>query len=42
MAQLPAIVVDLPPYAPACAPPVTLMFGLCPACQQADSYRAAG
>jgi hypothetical protein len=36
MAQLPAIVVDLPPWPPGCVPPVTLMFGLCPACQRAD------
>ena len=37
MAQLPAIVVDLPPWPAECVPPVTLMFGLCPACQSADS-----
>ena len=37
MAQLPAIVVDLPPWPAGCVPPVTLMFGLCPACQAADS-----
>jgi hypothetical protein len=42
MAQLPAIVVDLPPWPAKCVPPVTLMFGLCPACQQADSCREAG
>jgi hypothetical protein len=39
MCQLPAIVVDLPPWAAKCVPPVTLMFGLCPACQQADSHQ---
>jgi hypothetical protein len=37
MAQLPAIVVDLPPWPAKCVPPVTLMFGLCPACQATDS-----
>ena len=37
MAQLPAIVVDLPPWPAKCVPPVTLMFGLCPRCQQADA-----
>lgn len=42
MAQLPAVVVDLPPYPAGCVPPVTLMFGLCPACQQADSCQEAG
>jgi hypothetical protein len=36
IAQLPAIVVDLPPFPAGCVPPVTLMFGLCPACQLAD------
>jgi hypothetical protein len=36
MCQLPAIVVDLPPGPAKCVPPVTLMFGLCPRCQQAD------
>lgn len=36
MAQLPAIVVDLPPWPAGCVPPVTLMFGLCPRCQRAD------
>jgi hypothetical protein len=36
-AQLPAVVVDLPPWPVKCVPPVTLMFGLCPACQAADS-----
>lgn len=36
MAQLPAVVVDLPPFPAGCVPPVTLMFGLCPACQLAD------
>jgi hypothetical protein len=36
MVQLPAVVVD-PATGPAkCVPPVTLMFGLCPPCQQAD------
>ena len=37
MAQLPAIVVDLPPWPAACVPPVTLMFGLCPTCQETDN-----
>jgi hypothetical protein len=37
MCQLPAIVVDLPPWPAKCVPPVTLMFGLCPTCQAADS-----
>jgi hypothetical protein len=41
MAQLPAIVVDLPPWPARCVPPVTLMFGLCPACQLADAMPAA-
>jgi hypothetical protein len=36
MVQLPAVVVDLPPWPAGCVPPVTLMFGLCTACQQAD------
>lgn len=36
MAQLPAIVIDLPPWRPGCVPPVTLLFGLCPACQRTD------
>jgi len=40
MAQLPAIVVDLPTWPAKCVPPVTLMFGLCPACQQADQWQA--
>lgn len=40
MAQLPAIVVDLPPWQPGCVPPVTLMFGLCPDCQR-DDHEAA-
>lgn len=37
MAQLPPVVVDLPPYPPRCVPPVSVMFGLCPACQAADT-----
>lgn len=36
MAQLPPVVVDLPPWPPKCVPPVTLIFGLCPACQRTD------
>lgn len=40
MAQLPAIVVDLPPWPAGCVPPVTLIFGLCPSCQQ-DDHRVA-
>ncbi len=36
MAQLPAVVVDLPPWPPRCVPPIALLFGLCPACQRAD------
>jgi hypothetical protein len=39
MAQLPAIVVDLPPWSAKCVPPVTLMFGLCPRCQQTDRHQ---
>ncbi len=42
MAQLPAIVVDLPPWPARCVPPVTLMFGLCPACQQDDRLDTPG
>lgn len=37
MAQLPPVVVDLPPWPPKCVPPVTLMFGLCPDCQHTDA-----
>jgi hypothetical protein len=37
MAQLPPVVVDMPPWPPKCVPPVTVMFGLCPRCQQEDS-----
>jgi hypothetical protein len=37
LVQLPAVVIDLPPWPAGCVPPVTLMFGLCPACQQADN-----
>lgn len=40
MAQLPAVVVDLPPLVPGCVPPVTVLFGLCPACQQAERRAA--
>jgi hypothetical protein len=36
MVQLPAVVVDFMPGPAKCVPPVTLMFGLCPACQKAD------
>jgi hypothetical protein len=36
--QLAAVVVDLP--SPKCIPPVTVMFGLCPHCQQADQREA--
>jgi len=39
LAQLPPVVVDLPPYPPKCVPPITIMFGLCPACQRADASR---
>ena len=42
MAQLPAIVVDLPPWPARCVPPVTLMFGLCPSCQQDDRRDTPG
>lgn len=42
MAQLPPVVVDLPPYPPKCVPPVTLMFGLCPACQATDDTSSRG
>jgi hypothetical protein len=38
--QLAAVVVDLPPWPLRCVPPVTLMFGLCPHCQQADQREA--
>jgi hypothetical protein len=37
MAQLPAIVTDLPPYPAGCIPPIAVMFGLCPACQHDDT-----
>jgi hypothetical protein len=37
MAALPAIVIDLPPWPPACIPPVTMVYGLCPACQETDT-----
>jgi hypothetical protein len=36
LAQLPPVVVDMPPFPPKCVPPITLIFGLCPACQTAD------
>jgi hypothetical protein len=36
MAQLPPVVVDLPPWPAKCVPPISMMFGLCPACQAAD------
>jgi hypothetical protein len=39
MAQLPPVVVDLPPWPPKCVPPVTLVFGLCPACQKRDDHQ---
>jgi hypothetical protein len=39
MCQLPAVVVDFSPDPAKCVPPVTLMFGLCPPCQQADKAR---
>lgn len=35
-AQLPPVVVDLPPWPPRCVPPVIVMFGLCPACHATD------
>ena len=37
MAQLPPVVVDLPPYPPRCVPPISVMFGLCPAYHRADA-----
>ena len=37
MAALPPLVIDLPPYPPACIPPVTMAYGLCPACQETDA-----
>jgi hypothetical protein len=37
MAHLPPVVVDLEPYPARCIPPITLQFGLCPACQQKDT-----
>lgn len=36
MAQLPPVVINLPPWPPKCIPPVTVLFGLCPACQRED------
>lgn len=36
MAQLPPVVVDLPPWPPGCVPPITMVFGLCPPCQRKD------
>jgi hypothetical protein len=41
MCQLPAVVVDFSPSPARCIPPVTLMFGLCPPCQQADKATAS-
>lgn len=40
MAQLPPVVVDLPPCPPKCVPPISVMFGLCPACHAANGKTA--
>jgi hypothetical protein len=37
MAQLPPLVIDQPPWPPACIPPVTMVYGLCAACQETDA-----
>jgi hypothetical protein len=37
-AQLPAVVVNLPPFAPSAIPPIIVQYGLCPSCQRVDQH----